>query len=149
MRDLVRWERNLELGTVGGEAVLARLATRGRLNDGTLLDYALGQVHGDHRGLTTVSHGGALGGYRTVHLRFPAQRLAVFILANRSDARTGDLARSIADIYLEGAFPDPEPGEPPGPQDQPAPSPARWTTSPLRPAWPRPWPATTTAPSSA
>ena len=106
VRDLVLWERNLEQGTVGGPQVLERMATRGVLNDGTELTYALGQVHGFHRGLATVSHGGALGGYRTMHLRFPEQRLAVYVLANRSDARADHLARSIADLYLPAGLPD-------------------------------------------
>ena len=66
---------------VGGEAVHARMHTRGEFNDGRQNGYALGVAMGAYRGLPTVEHGGALGGYRSHLLRFPDQEFAVVILA--------------------------------------------------------------------
>jgi len=98
--DLVKWVRNFETAEVGGRAVIEGSLRRGILNRGDTIPYALGQVVGSYRGLRTVSHGGSWAGYRSTLTRFPDQRFAVIILANRSDANPGTIAQRIADIYL-------------------------------------------------
>ena len=44
-------------------------------------------------------------GYRAQLLRFPEQRFSVLLLGNAADINTNDLARRVADIYLEPASP--------------------------------------------
>ena len=74
IEDLLLWDRNFyenKLGK-GGPELIEKMQTTGCLNDGTHLDYALGLVVKEHRGLKKVSHGGAFVGYRAVsytHLR--------------------------------------------------------------------------------
>lgn len=99
VEDLARWDQNFYDKTVGGEALIERLHARGRLNSGAEIDYASGLILGDHRGLKTVSHGGALGGYRAELLRFPDQRFSVIVLANLS-AFPGQLPMQVAEIFL-------------------------------------------------
>jgi CubicO group peptidase (beta-lactamase class C family) len=106
--DLARWDRNFHDGKVGGKAILEQMHRRGRLNSGKEISYAGGLVHGKYRGLKTVSHGGAHGGYRAALLRFPEQRFSVIVLANLADVRPSRLAEQVADIYLEGRL-APEP----------------------------------------
>jgi CubicO group peptidase (beta-lactamase class C family) len=78
------------------------MLTRGVLNSGETLDYALGLVHGNYRGLETVSHGGAFVGFRADMVRFPGERFTVICLCNLSQTNPSRLARAVADVYLEG-----------------------------------------------
>ncbi|MGB2589385.1 MAG: serine hydrolase domain-containing protein [Candidatus Acidiferrum sp.] len=100
VEDLLKWDENFYSGQVGGKDFLAELQEPGKLNTGKVLDYAKGLFIGDYRGLHTVSHGGAWGGYRAELLRFPEQHFSVACLCNRSDASPTRRAHQVADIYL-------------------------------------------------
>jgi CubicO group peptidase (beta-lactamase class C family) len=100
VEDLLKWDENFYSGQVGGQDFLSELQEPGKLNSGKVLDYAKGLFIGDYRGLHTVSHGGAWGGYRAELLRFPEQHFSVACLCNRGDANPSRRARQVADIYL-------------------------------------------------
>ena len=102
--DLAKWHANFDAPVVGGEKLIAGLLTRGLLNDGQKIDYAVGIAHGTYRGLPTVSHGGADAGYRSVFLRFPDQKLGVAVLCNLASANPGLLAQRVADVWLAGTL---------------------------------------------
>ena len=74
VEDLVHWGENFRTTRVGGAGMRDALLTRGQLASGKELDYALGLMRGEHRGLPTVFHGGSWGGYVAEFLRFPEQR---------------------------------------------------------------------------
>jgi len=73
---------------------------QGKLNDGKTLDYAKGLFIGSYRGLPTVRHGGAWGGYRAELLRFPQQHFSVACLCNVSNANPEKRAEQVAGVYL-------------------------------------------------
>lgn len=100
VEDLLKWDENFYGGQVGGKDFLAEIQEQGKLNSGKVLDYAKGLFIADYRGLHTVSHGGAWGGYRAELLRFPEQHFSVACLCNRGDANPSRRARQVADIYL-------------------------------------------------
>ena len=100
VEDLVKWDENFYSGQVGGQDFLAELQEPGKLNSGKTLDYAKGLFIADYRGLHSVSHGGAWGGYRAELLRFPEQHFSAACLCNRGDANPSRRARQVADIYL-------------------------------------------------
>jgi CubicO group peptidase (beta-lactamase class C family) len=102
VEDLARWDDNLTTGRVGGAAVQAAMLVRGKLNNGREIGYASGLVLGNHRGLPVQEHSGSDAGFRSHLLRLPAQKLSVLLLGNAADLATGQLARQVADIYLEG-----------------------------------------------
>lgn len=101
VEDLALWDRNLDTAQVGGAAVRAALLTRGRLNGGREIGYASGLIAGSYRGLPVLEHGGVDAGYRAHLLRLPEQQLSVLLLGNAADLKTGELARRVADLYLE------------------------------------------------
>ena len=122
--DLLLWDRNFYENRLGKGTLLKEMQTRGVLNDGKQISYALGLELSTYRGLPIVEHGGALFGYRTEILRFPKQRFTVVCLCNLSNSDPGTLSRKVADVYLEknlqaeastlrpssdGGFPDPGP----------------------------------------
>ncbi len=102
VEDLAKWDENFYSGQVGGKVFVAELQQPGKLNNGRILDYAKGLFIQDHRGLHTVRHGGAWGGYRAELLRFPDQHFSVACLCNVANANPEQRADRVADIYLAG-----------------------------------------------
>lgn len=100
VEDLLKWDENFYSGQVGGKDFLAEIQEQGKLNSGKVLEYAKGLFIADYRGLHTVSHGGAWGGYRAELLRFPDQHFSVACSCNRADANPSKRAHQVADIYL-------------------------------------------------
>lgn len=100
VEDLARWDEQLDHGVVGGAALRdAQLATA-RLEDGTSVQYAFGLFVDRYRGARRVHHGGAWAGYRAMSMRFPEQRVAIYLACNRADARPDRRAESVADAVL-------------------------------------------------
>jgi len=113
VEDLLRWDTNFYRNRLGQAApgLIRTLAAPGRLANGDVLDYGLGLVVGNWRGLATVSHGGAWAGYRAELFRIPGEKLAVACLCNFASADPSAFARQVAAVYLDGRLqpPPPEP----------------------------------------
>ncbi|MFP4082383.1 MAG: serine hydrolase domain-containing protein [Candidatus Aminicenantes bacterium] len=106
VEDLLLWDeifyRN-KLGEAAQEPI-TRMITPGVLNNGETIDYGLGLVVSQYRGLKMISHGGAFVGYRAEMIRFPEQKFSVIVLANLNSINPSRLARKVADIYLADEF---------------------------------------------
>lgn len=105
VEDLLLWDRNFYDNKLGKGTLLRELQTRGVLASGKPIDYALGLVISQYRGLPIVEHGGALFGYRTEILRFPEAKFSVITLCNLATANPAAKAHQVADLYLAGQFP--------------------------------------------
>lgn len=99
--DLSKWTANFETGAVGGPGLIRLMRSRGALDNGDSLDYAMGQAIGTYRGMLALYHAGADAGFRSYLLRFPHQRLGVVVLSNLASIDAGHLARQVAEVYLE------------------------------------------------
>jgi CubicO group peptidase (beta-lactamase class C family) len=99
VEDLYRWDQNFFTNKIGGEQLNTLMLTRGTTNNGDMLNYAFGLEVRDHKGLTTVSHGGGSLGYNAFILRFPERKFSVICLANYP-TNTGQLCYRLADLYL-------------------------------------------------
>jgi CubicO group peptidase (beta-lactamase class C family) len=99
--DMLLWDRNFYENKLGKGTLLKEMQTKGVLNNGKEISYALGLGIDKYRGLPTVEHDGALYGYRTAILRFPEQKFSVVSLCNVSNVSTTSLTHQVADIYLE------------------------------------------------
>jgi len=97
--DMVHWVTALEQDGIRS-GLTPILETRGVLNSGEEISYALGQSHGEHRGLATIGHGGSWVGFRADVLRFPSQGTSIVTLCNRADASPSGRAIQVADIVL-------------------------------------------------
>jgi hypothetical protein len=78
------------------------MQTRSRLNDGFVIEYALGLNVLDYRGVREVSHGGSTAGYQTFLARWPDERLSVVVLCNTTGTNPGGYAHQVADLFLAG-----------------------------------------------
>jgi CubicO group peptidase (beta-lactamase class C family) len=101
--DLLRWNQALDSGTLAG---LDTLETRGVLTSGRRIEYALGLMVGDHRGVREIAHSGATAGYRAYLARYPDAGLSVALLCNAGNGDPGALALRTAELYLADRMSD-------------------------------------------
>lgn len=101
--DLVRWNRALASGELGGQAFVDLMHEQGVLNDGSDITYASGLMVGSYLGVPEVSHTGATAGYRAFLARYPDQQLDVAVLCNIGTVNPGSVGHQVADIFLGDA----------------------------------------------
>ena len=109
VEDLTLWSRNFFHKKIGGEEGIKRLLTKGVLNNGKKINYALGVSHGEYRGLKTIGHGGADAGYRSNLVIYSEQDLSIVVFANVSNGNPGGLSREIAEVLLAEEFKEERP----------------------------------------
>src|SRR5688572_2654480 len=103
--DWMKWNAILDSKSLGAPLVEA-LETRGVLNDGRKINYALGLDVTSYKGVQEISHGGATAGYITFLARYPEKKLSIAVLCNGSPPPfSGQLVYSFVDEIL-GPFPD-------------------------------------------
>ena len=101
--DWLKWNAMLDSRTWNAGLVDA-LETRGVLNNGNKINYALGLQHGSYKGTPHISHTGATAAYRTVLVRFPREKVSIAVMCNGTAPESNAIAYSIADEVL-GPFP--------------------------------------------
>lgn len=103
IRDLYLWDQNFYHNRLGkqSQSLIEKMHVEGKLNNGTSSGYAFAIINGKYRDLPTVSHTGALAGYRSHLLRFPAQKTSVIILGNVIPIPIDQLPYQVADIVLK------------------------------------------------
>lgn len=108
--DWMKWNAMLDSQSLGAPLVNA-LETRGVLNDGRKIAYALGLVVDTYKGLKDVSHGGSTAGYQTFLARYPDNKVSVAVMCNGTSPGAGDIAADITD-QIFGPYPAPTRPEP-------------------------------------
>src|SRR6476660_154967 len=103
--DWMKWHAMLDSQSLGAPLVNA-LETRGMLNDGRKITYALGLEVDTYKGLKDVSHGGATAGYQTFLARYPDNKVSVGVMCNGTSPSAGEIAANITDEIF-GPFPQP------------------------------------------
>lgn len=98
--DLLLWDNNFYANKLGKGGLIKEIETRGVLNDGKQINYAMGLWLGTYRGAPTVEHSGGTFGYRADLLRFPEQHFSVITLCNVANANVEGLSRQVAALYL-------------------------------------------------
>lgn len=100
VEDFKLWTDELVNHQVFGEDFWTKMFTKGELNDGESISYALGLTHSEFNGTASIGHGGAFVGFLSQSLTFPEHALSITVLCNRNDVSPGRLARSIAGLLL-------------------------------------------------
>lgn len=102
VEDLLPWDRNFYDNRLSKKdpAFLRTMLTPGRLNDGSIIEYAHGLMSGTYRGHKTVSHSGIFVGFRSEMIRFPEDKLTVICLCNLRTINPSFLAKRVADLLL-------------------------------------------------
>lgn len=105
--DLAKWDRALRehalLGAAEVQAALTPVSVPDgspKEPDGSPAAYGFGWFLNPYKGHSRMWHYGETVGFRTAIQRFPADKLTIIILCNRSDLNPTALALRIADLYL-------------------------------------------------
>ncbi|MEM6260871.1 MAG: serine hydrolase [Bacteroidota bacterium] len=109
IEDIKKWDDAYYESKVLSKEFWAKMTEKNSLNSGKETSYAAGLFIDTHKGLNTVSHGGAFVGFRAELLRFPDQRFTVAIFANRADASPSRMAYQVADIFLKDLYVEEKP----------------------------------------
>jgi CubicO group peptidase (beta-lactamase class C family) len=98
--DMMRWAAAFERPEFS--PLLSRMQQPGTLKNGSAIanGYGMGLSQGTYRGVQTVSHGGALAGYRTNFVRVPGEKLTVVVLCNNATANVARLTQMVAELYV-------------------------------------------------
>jgi hypothetical protein len=97
-KDLTRWAVALNHRRTPSAAVLARVWTPVRLNNGGEYAYGFGWDLTEQRGHPRIGHTGSWQGFKTALYRYPEFGLTVIVLANLAQAEAGAIAEGIAGI---------------------------------------------------
>ena len=108
--DWMKWNAMLDSQSLGAPLVNA-LETRGVLNDGRKIAYALGLTVDTYKGLKDVSHGGATAGYQTFLARYPDNKVSIGVMCNGTSPGAGGIAAGITDEIF-GPYPETPKTEP-------------------------------------
>src|SRR5688500_1181971 len=108
--DWMKWNAMLDSHSLGAPLVNA-LETRGVLNDGRKIAYALGLSIDSYKGLKDVSHGGSTAGYQTFLARYPDNKVSIGVMCNGTSPSAGGIATGITDEIF-GPFPQSASTEP-------------------------------------
>jgi len=103
--DLARWSIALEGDRVLSASIRQASWTPARLNDGSPTHYGFGWMVGESGGHRFVQHSGSWQGFTSFITRYPDDRLAVIVLANRSQAVPMLIAGQIAGHYIPAVAP--------------------------------------------
>ena len=102
INDLLLWDANFYNNILpGGSKLISTLEMVGRLNNGEPHSYAFGLFISEHKGLPFIYHGGGWVGFVAYMGRFPEQKFTVILLANVTSFPGDNLAKQVADIYLD------------------------------------------------
>ena len=98
--DLLAWQRALASGEVVSASGYEAMTARGSLVNGEPVHYGYGLSLGEEHGLSRVSHGGGINGFRAQLAHYPEADLGIAVLINSGSGRPGLLANRIARAVL-------------------------------------------------
>ncbi|MCO7597471.1 MULTISPECIES: serine hydrolase domain-containing protein [Pseudomonas] len=99
--DMLRWLAHLRgPKTVGNAATWAQMTTLAKLNNGTVLPYALGLMRHDYRGVEVIQHAGGVIGGSSQMLTVPSHGLDVVIMTNGALVNPIALAYHVVDSVI-------------------------------------------------
>ncbi len=98
--DLLKWLVNFYDPQSGWEEQFEMLQTLDKFNNGEENTYAFGVGINKVFGQNRISHGGAIGGYRSFICTYPDQKLNIAILTNFSSSSVGQKVNEISKMLL-------------------------------------------------
>jgi len=102
--DLAKWDAALYTEKLLKRSSLELMWTPVKLKNGqpNKDGYGFGWFSGSRRGHRVVQHDGAWQGFKSAIARYVDDQLTVVVLANLAEAKPGEIAEHVADLYLAG-----------------------------------------------
>ncbi|HTR30978.1 MAG TPA: serine hydrolase domain-containing protein [Puia sp.] len=102
VEDMSKWVMNFWDHKVGDQQDVAQLTTRGVLNSGRAISYALGIAVDSFHNQRRYQHSGGDAGYRTFVSVFPDLKMGFIVFSNLGDANPGEKADDLASLFIPG-----------------------------------------------
>lgn len=99
--DLFKWDQALNNGTILPKSTIEKAFTRGKLHDGSLIDYGLAWHIKDYQGEKVVYHTGSSTSFRNIFYRIPNRNLSIIILTNRNKPEEESMVDIAERVMLE------------------------------------------------
>jgi CubicO group peptidase (beta-lactamase class C family) len=100
LTDMVHWVSNFYNPRVGDKKDIDQLTEKGKLNNGTEINYAFGIVSNLSRGYRRFTHGGSLSGYRTSIAIYPDLKMGFIIFSNAGDDQIVRKMDQLAELFI-------------------------------------------------
>ena len=100
INDMSKWVINFYDHTVGDQKDIDLLTTKGKLNSGREINYALGIISDKYNGWREFMHGGADAGYRTFLAVFPDKKMGIAVFSNLGEVNTTNCVNQIARLFI-------------------------------------------------
>jgi CubicO group peptidase (beta-lactamase class C family) len=100
LEDMRKWIMNFYQHRVGDQADIDQLTKKGKLNDGSEIDYALGISTGIYNGWRQFSHSGGDAGFRTYLAVFPDLKMGFTIFSNVGDFNPGEKLYEVVNLLV-------------------------------------------------
>jgi CubicO group peptidase (beta-lactamase class C family) len=108
INDMSKWEMNFYNHKVGDQQDIEQLTQKGKLNNGTELNYALGISVDNYNGQKIYSHDGGDAGYRTKVIIVPGMKMGFIVFSNLGDTNPYSKSQQLMDLFIK----DPAPKKP-------------------------------------
>ncbi len=99
--DFNKWVDELSKPSKLSATFWKNMKTRGRLNNGSEINYAGGLDYGSYKGIKKIGHNGAFVGYLANFDYFPEEELAIFCFTNRNDVGPWTITNQILAILFK------------------------------------------------
>lgn len=104
--DLATWNAALFGGKVVSKESLEQMITRGKLNNGTEINYGYGLVVGTLRGQKMIFHGGGIFGFVTQAAWLPDDNVFVAVLCNATFSNPLEVANKLGAVAIGNPYPE-------------------------------------------
>ena len=100
--DLAKWDAALYTEKLLKRSSFDQMWTPAKLKNGqpNQAGYGFGWFIGERHGHRVISHDGAWQGFKSAIARYVDDRLTVVVLANLAEAKPGEIAEHVAEMYL-------------------------------------------------
>ncbi|RFS14959.1 serine hydrolase [Emticicia sp. C21] len=98
--DMSLWIKNFYLPKIGDSTTIDLFTQKGKLNDGTSINYAMGINVEVFRGQTRFIHNGGLAGYRTIMAVYPKLKLGFLIFGNAGDSEVYTKINQLSELFM-------------------------------------------------
>lgn len=102
VNDLFKWVQNFSTPVVGDQAIFDKMESQTVLQDGRMVEHAMGQFITPYKGLRQVQHTGGHRAFVAYLGRFPELELSIIICSNVEGFDLFGIAYQIVDVFLEG-----------------------------------------------
>ncbi|PYS69158.1 MAG: hypothetical protein DMF73_15345, partial [Acidobacteria bacterium] len=102
--DMFKWDRALYTDQLVKRSTLEEAFTRGKLNDGSLINYGFGWAISESAGETVYSHAGRYGGFNTYIKRLPKEQSTIIFLTNHDFKNMGAIGNALVGVLYDQPY---------------------------------------------